>query len=152
MLQPTRTYSPYAPPALAGLPMLDDADYTYRPHTYVFFKTDIDANATITGLYQTFDNDSDFFWRGICASSRNTSATTGCFAARFMDPYGVYISDDFISGLNFSSFFLAEPFPLVPALFCPSGSRIQIDLQDQSGLGSQAVLINFIGVKRFRNG
>lgn len=149
MTQPQRTFSPFAPPALAGLGDTGSAagtgaKYVDRPHIYVFQYNNIAANATVTGLFQLIDNDSDFFWRAIIGSSTDNQA----FGIRLQDPNGYYLSDDFVSGFTISSQYLASPFPFIPALYCPAGSKITIDLQDQSGLGV-SVLLNFIGVKRY---
>lgn len=151
MIQPQRTFSPFAPPGLAGIPDLDTSQYTYRPHTFVFIYEGIGVNATVVGQFQVFDNDSDFFWRGITTTATNNGGTNAMVAMRFTDPNGVYMSDDFVSDFGQSAFYINEPFPLVPAVYCPSGSRILIDLQDQSGLGND-VQINFVGVKRYSNG
>ncbi len=143
-IQSQRQYSPYAPPGLAGLGATPNTKYVDRPHVYVFPYNGITANATVTGLFQLIDNDSDFFWRAVMVSS----LVNGFFGVRFQDPNGYYLSDDFVSGFVVSSQYQASPFPLIPALFCPAGSKIVIDLQDLSG-STNDVLINFIGVKRY---
>lgn len=146
-----RTYSPFAPPALAGLGDTGQQQstptapkYVDRPHIYVLVYNGIGVNATVPGIYQLIDNDADFYWRGILGSSTNNSA----FGIRFQDPNGYYLSTDFISGFVISSAYAFSPFPLVPAIYCPAGSKITVDLQDQSGLGNN-ILLNFIGVKRY---
>jgi len=144
MVQPQRTYSPFAQPALAGLGASNNSKVVDRPHVYVFPFNGITANSTVTGLFQLIDNDSDFFWRAFTTSSTNNAA----FGLRFQDPNGYYLSDDFLSSSMISTQYLTSPFPLVPALFCPAGSKIVIDLQDNSG-STNNVLINFIGVKRY---
>lgn len=150
MIQPRRTFSPYAPPALAGLPTFGNGAYKDVPRTYVFQYSNIGSNATVLDQSQIFDNGCDFYWRGLLATC-DTAATPNAnrlFALRFQDPYGVYLSDDFVGGFGISSMFSNQPFPMIPSVYCPAGSRILIDLQDQSGAGN-SVLLNFIGVERY---
>lgn len=145
MVQPVRTFSPYAPPGLAGVADMSNGQFVDRPHTYIFQYPNLGSNAVVTGLYQLFDNDSDFFCRAISTCG---SVDPTLFAIRIQAPDGTYLSDDFIGGTGNSNLCLASPWPLIPALFCPGGSRLMIDLQDQSNSGNN-IVINFIGVKRY---
>lgn len=134
---------------LAGLGQAQTpASYVERAHIYVFEYDNLAAAGstgdTVTGLFQLIDNDSDFYWRGIAASSTTNLA----FGVRFQDPNGYYLSDVFVPSFVYASQYLASPFAFVPAFLCPAGSKIVIDLQNQAN-STNSVLINLIGVKRF---
>lgn len=132
----------YNPPGLGQ--QQQARNYVERPIIIPFEYDNVPANEAVTGLFQLIDNDADFFWRGVTASSTNNAF----FGVRLQDANGYYLSDGFVSGFVLSSFYIANPFSFVPALLCPAGSKITIDLQDQSGSGV-SVLLNFIGVKRY---
>ena len=87
----------------------------------------IAAGATVLGIPLNLQNDAPFTWRGIKINGPSN------FAVRFRDPYGNYMSDDFLPlPLDYGP---REPASVgsnpvvIEEVRCPAGSVILVDVK-----------------------
>lgn len=108
------------------------------------------ANQTIAGqLRQAIDNDSDFLWRAVSASTSTSTNATGTFQVRFNDGAGYYYSTDYIDGQFLTSIVgITGPYVIWPQAVFKAGSYIGIDIRDTSGAANKVQLV-FWGARHY---
>lgn len=115
----------------------------------------IGAFATIVGLQQPISAEGDFYLCAIQASSviqqrPDLQEYTGNVSIRIADDVGYRLMDDYIT-MNFLTEMGGNPWPFVikPAHFFRAGTKIWIDMQENSGFLSN-VQVSFRGRYRYR--
>lgn len=86
------------------------------------------AGATIIGIPLVLQSDAPFFWRGIKINGPSN------FGVRFRDPYGNYMSSDYLPlPLDYEpqepAVIGSNPVVLEPQVRCPAGSVILVDVK-----------------------
>lgn len=141
-MQSQRLMNPYVPPYLNGLGDGANSQYVDNDFSPVF-NIVLAGNQEILNAQQPLDNDADFIWRGITISS------TGTFGVRFNDGQGYFLSDTYIGSFAFLAITgQASPYVIFPSMYFVSGSRIGIDVIDQSGSTNTMQMV-FRGCKRY---
>lgn len=110
------------------------------------------ANQTIQGqLRQAIDNDSDFLWRGVSASTGILGTNEpGAFAVRFNDGAGYYYSSDYLNYQFFTAITgLPCPYVMMPQAVFKAGSYIGVDIQNLSAIEPTVVQLVFWGARRY---
>jgi len=134
--------NPLSPVAAQGVPIPEDG---YMDVAYSYpFNFSLTANQLSLGNPVSIQTDADFAFRGLIFVS------DGVFQVRLYDGQQYQLSAGFISSLCLPNT-AGDPFPFVPEVFYPAGSRITIDIQDLSGDANTGQLL-FVGVNRYRLG
>ena len=119
------------------------------------FDWQLQAGQTITGLQQPIDRDGDYWLCAIGMSSvyfqRPTLVEVAALAGlRISDDTGYKLMSDYINVNNIGpAFGNSYPFVIKPAHLFKSGTKITIDLQEQSGV-INVVQVTFYGRYRYR--
>jgi len=86
---------------------------------------------SILGIPLVLEADAPFTWRGV---KINIAGGTATFSVKFRDPYGNYLSDDFIptnlkdAALQ-TTVYGSNVVELEPQISCPRGSQILVDVK-----------------------
>lgn len=110
-------------------------DYTYD--------VTLTANQFLPGQILPIYTYADFELRAVVITVQ-----TGQFSVRFADGQGYYLSNVLINAYNLVGT-PSDPMIFMPPVLYPSGGRIGIDIQEQSG-STNVVEIVFRGVNRYR--
>jgi hypothetical protein len=119
------------------------------------FNYQIGAYAQIVGLQQPISAEGDFYLCAMQASSviqqrPDLQEYAGSVSIRIADDVGYRLMDDYIT-MNFLTEMAGNPWPFVikPAHFFRAGTKIWIDMQENSGFLSN-VQVSFRGRYRYR--
>ena len=117
-------------------------------------KTSIAAGAFLQNIPLPLQQDAAFLWNSITVSGANSADPV--IAGRFRDPYGNYLSDDFVP---FDLYCHPAGGPVIgtldcpwePAIECPAGAIIWLDLKNQTTGSSNLTLVRLLlgGLKRY---
>ena len=102
------------------------------------------ANQVLRDQSVPIHTDSDFVLRAVALSQ-----ATGAFSIRFNDSQGYYLASGFLLSANFLSGTVPFPFPILPELLFPAGSRIGIEINELSGAPNTVQML-LRGAKRYR--
>lgn len=133
--------NPLAAPAVQGIDPSAPYGFIDVPFQYTY-TINLTANQTLFNEVVSIFTEADFAWRGLIFTS------TGLFAVRFQDGQGYYLSSGLIFSTNLPNT-PGDPFPYFPEILYPAAGRIQLDIQDQSGLTNTGQIV-FVGVNRYR--
>jgi hypothetical protein len=139
----------YAPAAFQGVPQppAEAAGYDTKPYDYIYSPPGglLTADQVIENDQVSIQPDSDFILAGWYISQY-----TGAFQIQLTDSAGYQMMSGF---LNSGGISLGANNPTVfsPAHMFPAGGRIQVSIQDLSGLTNPLQIV-FKGWKRFRLG
>jgi hypothetical protein len=117
-------------------------------------KGNLAAAALSQNIPLPLQQDAAFIWRALeCEGINNADPVV---AVRFRDPYGNYLSDDFVPldlYVRSPGLVVAGDLPVIwePAIECPAGGIIWLDIKNQSAGNVNLNLLHFTfyGVKRY---
>jgi hypothetical protein len=128
------TFMSYRPQFLYPTPdEYRDEDFTHYYDTVTNLAlsnalSHLSAGQMILGVPLQLDTDAAFFWRGLKVIG------PASYAVRFRDPYGNYLSDDFVplplnAAPNLPAVFGTPPVILDPEIACVAGGVILVDIK-----------------------
>lgn len=129
-----------------------DHYFDYR-NTPLLNNTSLAAATAILNIGLNLQSDQPFLWRGIYVKGINASDPV--VSAQFKDPYGNYLSDQFVPlDLSVAPDGTALYFlniALEPGIACPAGSVVWLNLYNQTTGAADItkVRVTLSGVKRY---
>jgi len=124
----------------AAQQQFDDRNYSLPPYTFT-----LTAGQVVNDILIQTDRDADFFW-----TVTEAVTTYLPFGFRFQDSSLNYLSDGYVGSFVFGSQFgVGQPYITEPAIYCPAGSSIRLNLIELSGGSNGPNTLIIRGFKRF---